>query len=176
MIVESGSYREFDYEIMYDEDPESPREWDQIGQMVCFHSKYDLGDKHEYKQKDYNSWEEVLEAIKAEWGDIVYLPLYLYDHSGITMSTTPFACKWDSGQVGWVFTVKGFENMEDKLLLELLKSEVAEYDTYLRGEVYGFMVYNKDGGVEDSCFGFYCDIDEVIREIESDIDYLTKED
>jgi hypothetical protein len=30
----------------------------------------------------------------------VILPLYLYDHSGITMSCGPFSCPWDSGQVG----------------------------------------------------------------------------
>ena len=31
------------------------------------------------------------------------LPLYLYDHSGITMSISPFSCPWDSGQVGWIY-------------------------------------------------------------------------
>lgn len=41
----------------------------------------------------------------AEW-----LPLWLYDHSGITMScgarTGQFADRWDSGQVGWVVMLK----------------------------------------------------------------------
>ena len=34
------------------------------------------------------------------------LPLYLYDHSGITMNTTGFSCPWDSGQVGWIYASK----------------------------------------------------------------------
>ncbi len=41
----------------------------------------------------------------AEW-----LPLWLYDHSGITMScgtrSGQFADRWDSGQVGWIVTLK----------------------------------------------------------------------
>ena len=34
------------------------------------------------------------------------LPLYLYDHSGITMNTTGFNDRWDSGQVGFIYTTK----------------------------------------------------------------------
>lgn len=41
----------------------------------------------------------------AEW-----LPLWLYDHSGITMScgarTGQYADEWDSGQVGWILALK----------------------------------------------------------------------
>ena len=28
---------------------ESPREWDNFGTMICFHKKYNLGDKHDFK-------------------------------------------------------------------------------------------------------------------------------
>lgn len=34
---------------------------------------------------------------------VAMLPLFLYDHSGITMSTGPFHCPWDSGQVGFIY-------------------------------------------------------------------------
>ena len=41
----------------------------------------------------------------AEW-----MPLWLYDHSGITMScgarTGQYADRWDSGQVGWILAMK----------------------------------------------------------------------
>lgn len=33
----------------------------------------------------------------------VMLPIYLYDHSGITISTSAFSCRWDSGLVGFIF-------------------------------------------------------------------------
>src|SRR6187402_3409459 len=41
---------EFTLEIISDDDPMSPREWDNIGTMVCFHKRYTLGDKHDYKE------------------------------------------------------------------------------------------------------------------------------
>ncbi len=76
----------------------------------------------------------------------VILPLYLYDHSGITMNTTGFSCPWDSGQVGWVFVSKkkvreeyGVKRITESLVekvTEILKGEVKTYDMYLTGELY----------------------------------------
>ncbi len=46
---------------------------------------------------------------------IAWLPLWVYEHSGITMSAgpgNPFTCKWDSGQVGWIIMTKK-KAMED---------------------------------------------------------------
>ena len=31
------------------------------------------------------------------------LPVYLYDHSGLSMSTGSRSCRWDSGQVGYIY-------------------------------------------------------------------------
>ena len=58
----------------------------------------------------YFSWEEWLEneVLEPNGGEdeVVALPLYLYDHSGITMNTSGFSCPWDSGQVGWIYCTK----------------------------------------------------------------------
>ena len=35
--------------IQWDEYPKSPREWDNLGTMVCFHRDYKLGDQHNHK-------------------------------------------------------------------------------------------------------------------------------
>jgi len=91
-----------------DDSPESPREWSNLGTMVCSHRRYDLGDE-QANTEDYVGWDswlagEVLD--KHEAGSVVFLPLYLYDHSGITMNTTGFSCPWDSGQVGWIWATK----------------------------------------------------------------------
>ena len=98
----------------------------------------------------------------------IMLPLYLYDHSGLVMSTESFVGKavhaeWDSGQVGWIYVSKedalkefGGEKMTSaikKKAESVMKSEVAIYDCYLRGECYGFELY-KNGELEDSCWGF----------------------
>ena len=68
-----------DYRIrtFYDESPESPRNWDNLGTMVCFHRNYDLGDKHDYNSNDYNGWNEMEKDIIKKEKVGVILPLYL---------------------------------------------------------------------------------------------------
>lgn len=134
-------------EVVYDTDPESPREWCNVGHMACSHSRYNLGDEDfevsnasledlclmiarhcgideelefQLDEAADKAWEiysagqwrerramvlEVAQNWLAEHnGKLFYaLPLYLYDHSGITMSTTTFSCPWDSGRVGMIF-------------------------------------------------------------------------
>lgn len=89
-----GKYR---IEIFYDEFGDSPRNWDNLGTMICFHNRYTLGDKHDYDTDDYNGWGEMEKAIIKDNDVAIILPLYLYDHSGITIATSPFGCRWDSG-------------------------------------------------------------------------------
>lgn len=153
--------------IVYDDSPESPREWDNLSRMVCFHGRYSLGDSHNYKSGDYNGWDGLSMAIKKDYDVAVILPLYLYDHSGITISTSAFSCPWDSGQVGFVFVTKedirnnyGIKRVTKKLIEEVEKiiiSEIETYDDYLRGNVYGFILEDNEGNQIDSCFGFYGD-------------------
>ena len=172
--------------IQLDDIADSPRSWDPITTMACFHSRYNLGDKlddktqeefwqrlvrenvpekkiyeaaaagkltgirlaasKEYPDPDmvdvYETYhlrtilgtsdaEEVLEyegIAKDAVADYLYddltvqhcmilmepyaewLPLWLYDHSGITMScgarTGQYADAWDSGCVGWIIAMK----------------------------------------------------------------------
>ena len=89
------------------------------------------------------------------------MPLYLLDHSGITISTRDFMDRWDSGQVGWTYAshadiVKEFGDASPESVEKarrLLNSEVETYDYYLRGECYGFQLF-MDGVEQDSCWGF----------------------
>ena len=151
--------------LVQDSSPESPRTWDNLGTMVCFHNRYDLGDNHNYNSDDYNSWEEMKKAIIKEENTAVILPLYLYDHSGISISTGAFSCRWDSGQIGFIFVSKekALEEFGGKIVTAKLKEklerildgEVETYDQYVRGDVYGFQIVDEDDDVVDSCYGFY---------------------
>ncbi len=141
------------YNIKYiavDNEPESPRQCDNFGTMICFHRKYSIGDEHSYRRERFNSWEELKSAIEENEDVGVILPLYLYDHSGITMKTYPFNDIWDSGQVGFIFVTKdkiieefkgsdSGENITNEMLdiaKKILEGEVALYDHYLTGDVY----------------------------------------
>lgn len=192
--VHSEIYKGFRIEIFSDDDAESPREWDNVGTMTCFHRRYNLGDKHNFgsvrsfmeslvsesrlqrtdEQKDDIDIDELDdgEVMELALMDNIILPLYLYDHSGITMKTTPFSCKWDSGQVGWIHCSKkrGIEECgSEEKAKELLVSEVETYDNFLTGNVYGFVVSKNISGPDiddaddieweevDSCWGYNCD-------------------
>ena len=167
-------------EIYCDEDPISPTEWDSIGTMVCGHSRYTLGNVQ------CDSFEEHLENEGLTENDIaIKLPLWLYDHSGLTMScgdrTYPYNDQWDSGLVGTIYVTKQKLREEynvkriSKTLLQkvegYLKGQVENYDTYLRGDVYGYQTFtlekcasectyctDEDHKVDaDSCWGFFGD-------------------
>jgi len=143
--------------IRQEDEAESPREWDNEGAMLCWHSRYNLGDKQIPRP----------EGVEDVPEDVVRFPLYLYDHGGLTMSTSQFGCGWDSGQVGWIYaTLEDPEDEQERArVTKNLIGEVEVYDMYLRGEVYGYRVY-KHGDDEEwlleevgSCWGFYGDHD-----------------
>lgn len=177
--------------ILRDTDPENPRDsyyQENLGNMVCWHKRYNLGDKHTFDDPiDFaqdlalknTSWSELLLYIKdghtkdlrlvpegegyqlqsrsvfdnniwvdmagfqfpADFSDsaaiskriwdeaqgeitdvlkemytpelialckdkVAILPLYLYDHSGLAMSTNDFGDHWDSGCVGFIYMDK----------------------------------------------------------------------
>lgn len=105
----------------------------------------------------------------------IVLPVYLYDHSGLSISTRPFSCPWDSGQVGWVVASRdnilkeyGGQKLTQAKLERaetLLRSEVDTYDHYLRGDCVGYELY-KGGKMVDSCWGFLGDEKESLAMIE----------
>ena len=156
--------------ISIDPNPSSPREEDNLGTMVCWHRSYDLGDKH-----DFTDPEDFKSFVSANKERIICLPVYMFDHSGITISTEPFGCNWDSGQIGWIyitrkkiekeFTAFGY-NKTDEEIKQYLKNEIESYDMFLKGEIYGFELLELEtceccGNTEekdiDSCWGFYGD-------------------
>ncbi len=175
-MSETVNYKGFEIKISQDELPMNPRtEWDNGTVMICFHGGYDLGDKHDFKQENYSSWDELKEAIIKKHKPLAILPLYLYDHSGITMNTTGFSCRWDSGQVGFIFVnekkckemgwtkkwAKDLSNgldekykgkTREEILTDFMVSDVETYDQYLTGDVYRFDI---DGIDDGSCGGFF---------------------
>lgn len=180
--------------IIADPDAENPRSWDEPASvMVCDHRRYTLGDESAHAlaaediraSRDYRArWDEELDfgfgpdlyrAIQR-CSDIVSLPLYLYDHSGITMSTAPFSCPWDSGQVGFIYMTKatalhqfmGGRRLTAQLrerVLGYLRTDVEVYDQYLTGDVWGYVIEDDDGEqVEDGALWSLFGLDYAIGE------------
>ena len=103
--------------IYHDEFVESPFDmYDNLGTIYHWHRRYNLG-------TEVRDEEEIPKGIR--------LPVYLYDHSGITLNTSGFSCGWDSGQVGWIvaefdkvreqYNCKGINPATRKKVLKVLK-------------------------------------------------------
>lgn len=150
------SYKDYVIELVYDTHPDDPRNWDNLGTMACYHRGFTMGDKKQYE--DANALQEYL-ADNAD--DVLHLPIYAYEHGGITIKTSPFSCRWDSGQLGVIYVTReqakkqGFT--DDSMIYDRLEDEVAIYDQFLRGDVYGYKIFDAEGEELDSCYGFYGD-------------------
>lgn len=150
--------------VLRDEEPLNPcEEYDMLGTMVCRHGRYNLG----HTTEDPENYE-----------DCIHLPLYLYDHSGLTMSTESFNCPWDSGRVGTIYVTKELmkkEGLDEDQAIRILKNEVQDYDAFLRGDCWGYVV-ERDGEVLDSCWGFLGDADYCRKEMEESFKHRVEED
>lgn len=146
--------------ILFDEYPPDPRDWDNIGNMICFTRDYDLGDNHDFADR-----EELEDFIQQN--HVVALPLYLYDHNRLSISTKPFDCNWGSVKIGYIYTTKEKikqEKLTEKQAIDTMKAEVDTYDSYINGEVFAFTLEeektcktceNTSRKMIDSCDGFY---------------------
>ena len=138
MVDKNGN--KYTLRVEQDDTAESPRAWDNVATMICWHRHYDLGDKHKYDDSfefliglakeigifTDDMWDmeqEELEKQVLETDLVVIVPLNLYDHSGITMSTSngyPYNDRWDAGCVGYAYITK------KKAMEELREFEVDE--------------------------------------------------
>ena len=187
--------------INIDECAESPREWDNVPTIVSRRGDWDISDEgwrmsaEEFAEFLHKKLDKKCPEIKgltdidhivncgSAKNYIVCKPIYMYDHSGQTISLSPFGCPWDSGCCGYIFVFKDkilneFERAtEDNwrdIANEIIQSEIDIYDHYIQGEVYGYCleeghtVEHKDlvtGAIwtsteyetVDSCCGFYGD-------------------
>jgi hypothetical protein len=79
---------------------------------------FDIDTRHLYLKSDHPKNEE-LHKTKT--------PIYAYIHSGVTISTEPFTCRWDSGVIGYVY--HDFSEAE-------IESTISEINDYLTNDVW----------------------------------------
>jgi hypothetical protein len=161
-------------EVCIDPNPEDPRDDKNVGIMICFNKNYTIGDKHSLKLKDFSSLNSIKEFLIETEKAIMVLPIYLLDHSGLTITTNSEKFKscdsngWDWGQIGYIYTtqerLKEFHihDTTDEKIKQILNDEVSHYNKYLKCDYYGYILY-KNGESEDSCWGFD-DKDDMIEE------------
>ena len=163
-IYKQEEYRGYTIKVLYDDDPQSPREWDNLGTIYSNSGSYD---------PDGHSIEEI---IDSETGGLdkefvknhIMLDIYAYEHGGITLSTSrggQFSDPWDSGLFGIIAVSKerAIKEYGKKICtkevreraLKCLEGEVEILDQYYIGETYGYVIEDEDGCEIESCYGYY---------------------
>lgn len=179
--IHTEQYKGFTINVVSDSYPLNPRtEWDNLATLALFHSRYSLGDKN------HGLTMAECAAIRKNKKDYLSLPVFGYDHGGITINTVGYSCHWDSGQLGIIFiskadirkeySVKRISKKLEQKVYDIMRGEVKTYDDYLTGNVYGFIIEDKQGETVDSCFGYYGDYQGyLMQEAKSMCDYTDKE-
>lgn len=173
----------WELKISYDEDEDSPRDWDNLGEICVSNScRYC---KNEYEDVDSLTWYKESDDLKMlERKGYIVLPLSCYDHSAVSIYIGGKCDAWDSSRIGWYIVSKekvrkeyGVKRISSKLLEKvktILKSEVETFNHYINGEVYEFTLYHNDEEVA-SCGGFYEDDEECNGFIKEMYEYFPKE-
>jgi hypothetical protein len=191
-IAESFEHVGLTVRICLEEDSSfcDPRDNCNLGTMVCAHGRYTLGDEQvESYRSDFRSWRQIARWFSLTQGAIGLTQLGLIDHSGISMYVGGGAhwsdsAGWDSGTVGIIFTTKeriaelcgepvrngdpyycprDWEGTAEEWICKQLAGEVEEYDSWLRGEVYYYVVEDENGNALDQCGGYVGDSEWVIE-------------
>ena len=159
--------------IYVDENPESQRDWDNLGKIIGWHPRHSIGDDNPFSTPDdFYAWLKTHPSI--------VLDLYMYDHSGLVFNTSGFSDLWDSMQVGYIFVElnrvrseyrkKRISKKTVEIVRRVLQGEVEVYGQYVNGEVYGFTLEKMStctkfgeplSELVDSCWGFYGTVDPV---------------
>lgn len=154
--------------IEQDCDPQSPAEWDNVGEIVYTSLRYTLGTR----RVAHAQMDDIHRGIIS--GELIGMPVFAYVHGGAmirTAESNPFNCPWDSGQSGFVYctrerAIQEFPGQVEKVVrraaLRTMAAEVETFNQYLQGDVYGYRIMDGDNEVE-SCWGLY------------GLDYATKE-
>lgn len=158
--------------ISQDDNASNPREdAEYTTKVLAFHNRYNICKEENtfgISTDDYDNFAAMEKDLRKNYGVVVCVPLYMYDHSGIALSTTSFNDRWDSGQLGFIVATradicKGFGvKIATKKIKERIKAniilEVETLNQYYSGEVYGFQVIDVETENEiDSCWGFFGD-------------------
>ena len=170
--------------IRRETDPLDPRtEWDNAWKWYSNHRRYSW-DKENGKYLSINDifdgmpeeGESIKDAILRQNPEFLDVqPIYLYDHGGIAISLGSFNDPWDSGigiyaaitreqaEADWPY-LKGDDEKLKEQAYKCLESEVELYRKYLDNEVYGYVVEDGSGDETDSCWGYYEEPEEVVKE------------
>lgn len=164
--IETINHRNLTINIYPDEDAQSPDHWgNEDLYLLAWHRDFTVtrpgykrpGDVLEYvNEDDCDEEKQVKASIRADYH---VFPLTAYIHSGVTLYLGSGTLAhdpggWDTSRLGIVLVSRAEWPDEDDAR-KAAESLVEGWNTYLSGDVYGYVVRDEDGTDLDSCWGFY---------------------
>jgi hypothetical protein len=158
-LVEKIEDDGYTIEIHYDDSPESPREWDNVGVLAQLSSDYSQPDAPGCKI----AWctrthSDIADALIEAWDrydrDAVKVERYARAFLGAAAVDW-----WDDPQSGsrivGVITREAAQREQLTDPLATLNAELQTYAAWAEGAVFGYVVTSPDGEHLDSCWGYY---------------------
>lgn len=183
-LYERINYKGHHINIYYDDNAGSPREiYDNLGTLYTAHRRY-------RPEKEFDGHFDIDKVFEGRIGNFresflkeyIALPVYLYDHGGITVSTLPFSCPWDSGFFGIIavsldkvrkeYGWKHITASRRKRIEGYLQNEIKALDDYYTGKVFGYRITPEYDNVNEleSCWGYYGT--ESLKELETECRHI----
>lgn len=186
---ETFEHHGYTCELHHDEEPSSPADWDQLGELVAFDSlwrDYRFAERNSTGAEDEalerGGWKVLARYLRMTRGAIA-VPFYYADYGsgGARLWATDAD---DDNPSGFIYTtpervrelcgdpVPPWDPALDPFycpadwtgspvewIEEQLRGELKTWNDYVEGRVVGYVVRGADGDVLDSCWGFYPDTD-----------------
>lgn len=171
--------------ITHDQNPESPREWSNLGYFITRERNYNSPDTVTYimdiiedtaeEATDIDNHMDLITKRIDEESDgekvLAIYPINRYEHGEVVYSLG-VKHGWDYSNCGfYIVTDKTTKELEAKAedFEKIIKQELDVYNKYANGEVYGYILYGEDGDIDDSCWGFY-DIKDIKDHLPAEFD------
>ncbi len=141
----------YSYRIEYDQEAANPRdEFDHLSTFYGSSSRYIIGGKNDQNFNYREDLEKTIKEFKREKAVIVEFS----NNAGMCLCYAVI----ERSQLKKEYLDHGY-SMRKALLhaRRCAQGEIAEFNAWAEGEVYGFIVENEDGEHLDSCWGFYGD-------------------
>lgn len=177
--------------IEYDDDGSAcdPRENDELVEIVTGElRRWNVRTKDAKFQGAFDRFNEIGRAgLFRRWLKIFHntdaMPVFLFEHSNVALSTGDFGDRWDSGQIGWAYLNPDAEQWEGIEPEKVIAGTVEVLGQWMNGEVYGWIaeelvtgrkVYDNEDEDEpfeewnetDACWGYigYDNVESVAKE------------
>lgn len=195
--IKSVAYKGYTIEVFYDEFCNGPDDFclNNPVVFVCEHPRYTLGDLQQVPETverlfdkylpDYEgdfydlSEGEALNLI-AQTGELIYRPICMYEHSGISLwlGTTKghMDARWDCATIGFAYAERKdfpeYGEVWEDAAGEFMEQKMMIWDAWVQGNVYECRVRDTDimlnGYIGDTA------IDRIIVDAKNEIDFYVK--